>query len=408
MLSHGQLDFRRKQLDAEGAELDNLINQAIEQKNYSGLDDIQDRLNKLAEEKELLDRTEAGHKAAASDPRWAAIAGSMGDAADQPVRAKEVKRPLGREACPLAFTEESLKAVHQAMQEGRNIRVKAFNPADVQTKAFSTVDPLLPAELFPSIIARVHEARILDRLPIVPMTAPSIEFIQHQSSTGTPAITAEGASKPDITLNFVQNTITAAKIACTFGLSWETISDFEQVVGYATGETMKELMDVENAALLSGTSGIVDFQQTSGILTLAYTTGAYLDTISQGIENLRTGSALATARLAVVHPGTWGAIHRQRDGQSRYLLSPDPQRDQAMNVWGVEVLQTTAAVAGTMLLLDTERFGYVAMRNNIELFSGFTNDDFQRNINRWALEERLNLAVERPSAVLNITGLPTS
>jgi hypothetical protein len=48
----------------------------------------------------------------------------------------------------LAFTEESLKQVHQAMQEGRNIRVKAFNPADVQTKAFSSVDSLLPAELF--------------------------------------------------------------------------------------------------------------------------------------------------------------------------------------------------------------------------------------------------------------------
>jgi hypothetical protein len=61
-----------------------------------------------------------------------------------------------------------------------------------------------------------------------------------------------------------------------------------------------------------------------------------------------------------------------------------------------------------MLLLDTEKFGFVAMRQNYTLQTGYTNDVFQRNINRWAMECRLNLAVERPSSVLNITGLPTS
>ena len=69
-------------------------------------------------------------------------------------------------------------------------------------------------------------------------------------------------------------------------------------------------------------------------MTLAYSTGAYLDTISQGIENLRTGSSLATANLAVVHPGTWGAIVRQKDGNSRYLLNPDPSHEEANQVWG--------------------------------------------------------------------------
>jgi hypothetical protein len=118
-LNTSQLAFRRKQLDAEAAELDGLINRAIETKSYDGLNDIQSRLDKLAEEKELLDSQEAAHKAVASDPRYAAIAASGGDIAETPVKVKEVKRPLGREACPLAFTEESLKQVHQAMQESK-------------------------------------------------------------------------------------------------------------------------------------------------------------------------------------------------------------------------------------------------------------------------------------------------
>jgi HK97 family phage major capsid protein len=284
------------------------------------------------------------------------------------------------------------------MQNGQNIRVKAF----------SSVDPLLPAQLFPSVIGRIHENRLLDRLPVTSMSAPSLEFLVHQSSTGTPALTAEGATKPDITLNFVSSIITAQKIACTFGLSWETERDFPAIIRYCQGEVFKEVIDVENSALIAGTTGIVGFQQTSGILTLAYSTGAYLDTFSQGFENLRTGSALAEADVIVIHPGTFGAIRRQKDAQSRYLLNPDPSREEANNMWGVDVLQTTACPTGTALVMDTQKMGFVAMHSNLELHTGFTNDDFQRNINRCAVEERLNLAVERPAAVLNITSLPTS
>jgi hypothetical protein len=40
--------------------------------------------------------------------------------------------------------------------------------------------------------------------------------------------------------------------------------------------------------------------------------------------------------------------------------------------------------------------------------TGTNADDFSRNIIRFVIEERLTLAVERPSAVLAISGLPTS
>jgi HK97 family phage major capsid protein len=355
------------------------------------------KLETWQNEQDELERARKGVDATnAMMNKMGGSAGDLGNASNPPSPTKRMK---GREFCPLQFREEDLKAVHKAMECGQNIKIKAF----------STVDPLLPPELFPSIIAKIHEHRLLDHLPVIGMSAPSIEFLVHSSSTGgPPAITAEGALKPDVTLNFTSSTVTAQKIACTFGLSWETQFDFPGLVGYAQSEIFKQVIDAENSALINGASGIVGFQQTSGILTLAYSTGNYLDIFSQGIENLRTGSALATASLIVIHPGTLGAVLRQKDTQNRYLVAPDPSREQNHNIWGVEVLQTTAINAGTALLLDTEKFGFIPMRQNLEIMSGFTNDDFQRNINRWAVEERLNIAVERPSAVLNITGLPVS
>jgi hypothetical protein len=174
------------------------------------------------------DRTGYANAEAMMNKMGGLAAGSLGNA-ELPLPNKRMK---GRDFCPLQFREEDLKAVHKAMERGENIRIKAF----------STVDPLLPPELFPSIIAKIHEHRLLDHLPVIGMSAPSIEFLVHQSSTGgPPAITAEGALKPDVTLNFVSSTVTAQKIAAAFGLSWETSLDFPNVIAYAQGEVMKQI-----------------------------------------------------------------------------------------------------------------------------------------------------------------------
>ncbi|CAM5737122.1 hypothetical protein MAUB1S_01793 [Mycolicibacterium aubagnense] len=392
-MNSAQIKAQINQLEAERDELTTLIKSARTNAQIEALWPRYQEFNRKRAELEA----ESAKLAKADEFVAKKMGGSFGDAAGHGEPAYQTKK-LGKDVCPLAFTEESLRQVHKAMENRQSIRVKAF----------STVDPLLPAQLFPSVIARVHENRLLDRLPVTPTQLPSTEFLVHQSSTGVPAITAEGATKPDITLNFVQNTITAQKIACTFGLSWETQMDFAGTLSYAQGEVFKQVIDVENSALINGSTGIVGFQQTSGILTLAYSSGTYLDAFSQAIENLRVGSALAEANLIVMHPGTFGAVRRQKDSQGRYLPNPDPTANEANSIWGVEVLQTTACPAGTAIVLDTQKFGFVVMRSNLELQTGYNGNDFSQNITRWAVEERLNLAVERPAAVLNVTGLPTA
>jgi hypothetical protein len=42
------------------------------------------------------------------------------------------------------------------------------------------------------------------------------------------------------------------------------------------------------------------------------------------------------------------------------------------------------------------------------MMTGTDAGDFTKNIVRWVCEERFALAVERPTALLKITGLPTS
>ena len=69
---------------------------------------------------------------------------------------------------------------------------------------------------------------------------------------------------------------------------------------------------------------------------------------------------------------------------------------------------TTQLTPGVGVLLDSTKFGRVSVREPLSVRLGFANDDLVRNIYRWVCEERLALAVERPSAILSITKLPVS
>lgn len=312
-------------------------------------------------------------------------------------------RGTAAQFAPIDLPVEGLKSMHAAMASQSNFVIK--------TKSFSTVDPLLPPELQAEVIGPQHETRLLDRLPVLPTSAPSIEFLRHVSTTGTPAVTAEGAVKPELILNTDKVIVAMQKIACHSALSWESISDFDGFQSYFEAELQRQVIDTENAELLGGdgtTGHLTGLLSTSGILTQAVGSNTPLDTVSLAIAALRTGSALASANLLALHPNTWSALQRVKDTQGRYIVQPDPTLGAANTLWGVEVLPTTTIAAGVGALLDTRKFGYAVVRESLMLRTGTNADDFSRNLVRTVAEERLALAVERPAAVCKITGLPVA
>jgi HK97 family phage major capsid protein len=110
--------------------------------------------------------------------------------------------------------------------------------------------------------------------------------------------------------------------------------------------------------------------------------------------------------LIVLNPSTWSGIRRTKDSLGRYLLSADPAEEEADSIWGIPVVVTTQCNAGDGLLVDTTKYGRAVIREPLSMRIGWANDDFVRNVLRTVAETRLNNAIERPTAVLHITGLP--
>jgi HK97 family phage major capsid protein len=387
------IDHKRAQIEKESREVSELITSAIATKNYSKLDGLEHRVHALANAKRDLERQQ-------KTPAWATAAA---DAGTRPTLT--AKAMTGAQLNPLRIADAEVKSLFNA----------AVKRQSYSTKAFSTVESLLPAQLDPSVLAAQHENRLLDYLPVRAISAPSLEVIVHSSTTGAPTPVAEGATKPEVVLNTSAETFTAIKLAAHVGVSFETLSDFGSFQGYAQTEVLRQIQDVENAQLLSGSGSsgnMTGFTHTSGVLThdASGDTGTgvtAIDSIEIAINALRVGSSLAEANILVLNPTTFSGIRRLKNTLGNFLIG-DPSVVGSRQLFGVPVLLTTALAAGTGIMLDTNKFGFVAVREGLTIHTGQTNDDFTRNIARFVMEERLVLAVERPSAVMVITNLPTT
>lgn len=168
-------------------------------------------------------------------------------------------------AAPIAFSQEQLRSMHND--------ILASRPGQLQLRAFESPDSLLPSELWPYVIRQnEHELRLLSRLPVFPASAPSVEYIVHNSTTGQAAVVGEGQPKPEILMNTEKAVATLLKLAAHTGVSWEIISDWNNFIAYVQQELILQIVDVENAQLINGTGGgseLGGFLGTSGILTYA-------------------------------------------------------------------------------------------------------------------------------------------
>jgi HK97 family phage major capsid protein len=306
---------------------------------------------------------------------------------------------------PLHFETEQIRRMQTAAQRQE--------PCRLESRAFSTADSLLPAQLWPWPIPAAHENRILNRLPGLAFEAPQITFIRHVSTTGQAGPTAEGAIKPELVFNTDALTLPAIKLAANVGLSYEIVSDYESFSQYAGNELYKQIVDVENNQLIqgSGTGGNIEGLLGAAGLThdCSADTGTGVsiwDSFEKAIQELRSGPALCEPDLLILSPQDWSSARRVKDSMNRFIVAADPSRDEVDEAWGVPVLTTIQCPIGKGVMLSTTDFGYVGVREPLIMRAGYANDDLVRNILRLIGEERLTLCVTKPSAVLKFTSIP--
>lgn len=338
------------------------------------------------------------------------------DAADQ---ADELIKSLGTNETD---TQEEENMEYKSIGEhvAAHVKEAGINPKqkfNYTAPAFKTAAPMLvPSGVKPAITdydKNVYGARrpllVADLFSTERIASGALTFfVESATVEGGPAYTTEGGTKPMMSFGDpTPVTVALQKIASHMKESDEMIEDAQWLADAINGRGLyQHELEVENylVTALAGTSGIG--------------TGSKLtpDGLFNAMMTVQTNSGFA-ADAIVLNPTDYANIRLRKDSNGQYygggfMYNGYGNGDVVAqpSIWGVPTIITPAVAAGTAFVGAFKAGASVVRKNNgvVVDIANQNEDDFIKNLITILIEERLALAVRRPSAFVKITGSSTS
>lgn len=245
-------------------------------------------------------------------------------------------------------------------------------------------------------------------IPTIAVSSNMVNALRELAWTNNAAETAEGVKKPESVITFEQYNVPITTIAHFIKVSNQLLADAPAVVSYIDTRLRDGLDQRVEGQIIVGNgtapnlSGLTD---TGNFTAFTPTAGANL------VESINKAKYALwaignTPDAVIVNPADWAAmeIAREGTGTGAYLYGA-PGTAAYMSPFGVKVVLSNHIPAGSFLIGALRTSATIFQRQGATVEMGFENDDFTKNLVTIRAEERLGLAVDRPSGILygNIT-----
>lgn len=294
---------------------------------------------------------------------------------------------------------------------GRDIRIDNIK-ATITSGNFTaagTPGVIAPVRL-PGVITQPERPQhVRDFIATGTTTSNSIVYVRESSYTDGAAVTAEGAAKPNSSLNLETKRADVTKIATYFKVSEEMLADIPALLSYISQRGTAKVMLVEDAQLMNGSGTGINL---NGIRTqaTAFTGGSLagkveaannMDVLRAAIAQVRAIEYYPTA--VMMNPADVAEMELTKDGEGRYLL-PTLLTGNMPLIGRIPIIENSILAAGTFLLGDFQTAAQVFYREGISIRVYDQNeDDAIKNLVTIVIEERLALCVYRPEAFVKGT-----
>lgn len=275
-----------------------------------------------------------------------------------------------------------------------------------------------------TLITSASLAPLPDRQPVVPSPqetatvadlmlqgttgAQVIDYYEETTFTNAAAEVAEGVAKAEGAIDFTLRQDPVRKIATWIPVTDEMLADVPAFESYLRERLAFMVKLREEGQILNGdgsTPNLEGIMHRTGVQTVTGYGLSTLDSIYKAITNVRAvGFAEPTA--GVFHPNDWFDIRTSKaTGTGEYLLGP-PNVEGDLRIWGLQVRVTTKQIENTGLVGAFRPHAQLFRRTGIEIAISTENEDyFLKNKVAVRAEERLALAVYRPSAFCKVEAL---
>lgn len=230
------------------------------------------------------------------------------------------------------------------------------------------------------------------------ISGSTLVYLVEGAIQGAPAVTAEGAEKPQIHFaDPTPKTVSLAKVACHIKESEEYINDYPFLASAINGRLLYELGLVEQNKLVTDLLATSGIQSDTTSWVAASTAAAIADLILDAAMDVQNGSGFA-ADAILINPADWYTLRVAKDAENRYYGGGFFGAQNVPNLWGIDVCVSTAVAAGTIVVGAFKTCGSVVQNGGVSVEATNVNeDDFVKNLMTIRAEERLALAVRRPA-----------
>jgi HK97 family phage major capsid protein len=243
----------------------------------------------------------------------------------------------------------------------------------------------------------------------------AISYFVEGALEGSFSTVAEGGAKPQ--LHVADPTVVTdalKKIAGFIKLTDEMLEDLDFFVSEINNRLLYALAMYEESQILSGAgtgTTVLGLLNRSGIQT---ETGASLvdnaDAVFRAMTKVQTATGLSADGI-VIHPTDYQAFRLKKDANNQYFGGGFFQGEYGVGgvlsqppLWGLRTVVSTAVSAGTVLVGAFSQAATVYRKGGIRVESTNSHvDDFTNNLVTVRAEERIGLAVRRPSAIVKLT-----
>lgn len=300
------------------------------------------------------------------------------------------------------------EAVKGKVGEGRVYRGRltvATNTITSLTSGSGSAGDLIVPQRIPGIIEqRFRKLRVRDLLPVGRTVSNSIEFVQETGFTNAAAPVAEGAVKPESTVDFTVQTAPVRTIAHVMKATIQVLQDIPQLQSFIDTRLRIGLAIIEEDQILSGDGtgqnllGLIP-QATDFDVTRKRPGDTRIDIIRRAMTQLRLSEYQPTG--IVMHPTDWEDIELTKETGTGAYVWANPRGLLAPTLWGLPVVDSTALTEGEFLIgaFDVAAQIWDRQQAVVEV-STEDEDNFRRNLVTIRGEERLALTVYRPESFI--------
>ena len=287
-------------------------------------------------------------------------------------------------------------------------------PAFVKAATDTQASPASAVEYATTFDRNVVEAArtplvIRDLFGAETISGSTLVYLVEGAMEGAPAVTAEGAEKPQIHFaNPTKKTVSLSKIACHIKESDEYINDYPFLASAINGRLLYQLGLVEQNTLVTSLTGTSGIQTDSTSWTGSSTAAGIAEMILDAAMDVQQSSGFA-ADAIVLNPAVWYSLRIAKDGTNNYYGGGFFGAQDIPNLWGIPVCVTTAVTASQIIVGAFKTCASVVQNGGVSVEAVNTNeDDFVKNQMTIRAEERLALAVRRPAGFKLLTKASTT